>query len=95
MVSKRNFSYEDSWTTPDGFVIESGDFIKIKGKNSYGVGEWGLQFKVRAFCTNMDTGQTWVDCFEMYRGRAGVQRSFPLERIKRIPKKRKRKSNGS
>ena len=86
-----NFEYFESWTTPDGFEIMVGDMIKIKGKNSFGVGEWGLQFRVKTFCTNVDTGKQWVDCFEMYRGRPGVMRSFPLERIKRIPKKRGRR----
>lgn len=87
----RKFTHEDSWQTPDGFTIVSGDFIKIKGKNSFGVGEWGITFKVKTFCTNLETGKQWVDCYEMYRGRAGVMRSFPLERIKRIPKKRTKK----
>jgi hypothetical protein len=87
------FAYESSWTTPEGFEILAGDMIKIKGKNSFGVGEWGLTFKVRAFCRNTETGQEWVDCFEMYRGRAGVMRSFPLDRIKRIPKKRSKRVN--
>ena len=84
------FAYSDTWTNSEGFEIIAGEFIKIKGQNSFGVGEWGLQFKVKYFVTNIETGQEWVDCYEMYRGRAGVMRSFPLERIKRIPKKRKR-----
>jgi hypothetical protein len=87
------FEHKDSWTNPEGFTISSGDFIKIKGKNSFGVGEWGITFKVNTFCTNIETGQEWVDCYEMYRGRAGVMRSFGLDRIKRIPKKRSKRVN--
>ena len=84
------FERMDAWTNADGFEIVAGEFIKIKGQNSFGVGEWGLQFKVKAFVLNVETGKQWVDCYEMYRGRAGVMRSFPLDRIKRIPKKRGR-----
>lgn len=85
------FDHDFTWTNPDGFEILAGDMIKIKGQNSFGVGEWGLQFKVKSFVTNPKTGKQWVDCYEMYRGRAGVMRSFPLERIKRIPKRRKKR----
>lgn len=88
----KRFEYQDSWTNPEGFEILKGDYIKIKGKNSFGVGEWGITFKVNKFCLNVETGQRWVDCYEMYRGRAGGTRSFPLERIKRIPKKRTKKA---
>lgn len=87
------FNQSDSWTNEDGFEIVAGELIKIKGQNSFGVGEWGLRFKVKSFVTNIETGKQWVDCYEMYRGRAGVMRSFPLERIKRIPKKRGRRVN--
>lgn len=89
--ASEKFVYADSWINPEGFTIQAGDLIKIKGKNDFGVGEWGLQFKVRSFCTNIETGRQWVDCYEMYRGRAGVLRSFALERIKRIPTRRRRK----
>lgn len=65
----------------DGFIIEKGELIKIKD-------EWGMQFKLDGLVTNTETGAQWVDCFEMYRGRAGVLRAFRLDRVKRIPKKR-------
>lgn len=86
------YTTTDSWVNPDGFTISAGDMIKIKGKNSFGVGEWGSTFKVKQFCTHKVTGVEWVDCFEMFRGSVGPMRSFPLERIKRIPTKRKRKA---
>jgi hypothetical protein len=85
---QRVYEYE----LPEGVTIVKGDIIKIKGKNSAGVGEWGETFKFDSFVTNTDTGVTWIECFEMYRGRAGVQRAFYPERIKRIPVRRKRVS---
>jgi hypothetical protein len=65
--------------------------FKVKGKNSYGVGEWGLTFKFNYLVTNTETNKIYVECFEMYRGRAGVMRAFTLDRIKPMPKKRRAK----
>jgi len=65
----------------DGFLIERGELIKIKD-------EWGMRFKFDNLVTNTETGSQWVDCFEVYRGRTGCLRSFKIERVKRIPKKR-------
>ena len=87
------FEYSYEATLPDGFTITKGEIFKIKGKNDFGVGEWGLQFKFDKLVTHRESGKQWVDCYEMYRGRAGVMRSFPIERIKRIPKRRKRRVN--
>ena len=91
-VPDLKYTTTDSWVNPDGFTISAGDLIKIKGKNAYGVGEWGSTFKVKQFCTSKASGLMWVDCFEMFRGTPGPLRSFPLERIKRIPVRRKRKA---
>jgi hypothetical protein len=88
----KKFVYEDVVVTDDGFEIVSGDMIKIKGKNSYGVGEWGITFKFHKLVTNTENGKVWIECYEMFRGKAGVMRAFPVERIKRIPKKRTRKN---
>ena len=67
----------------DGFEIAQGDIIKIQG-------EHGIKFKFSAFVTNTETGVQWVDCLELDRGVAGGMRSFYLERVKRVPVKRKR-----
>lgn len=91
VLKELNYTTTDSWVNPDGFTISAGDMIKIKGKNSFGVSEWGITFKVKQFCQSKQSGQQWVDCYEMYRGSVGPMRSFPLERIKRIPTRRKRK----
>jgi len=87
----RKYIREDSVTLEDGNVIERGDLFKIKGKNSFGIGEWGLTFKFDHLVTNTENGKVYVECFEMYRGKAGVMRAFPIDRIKRIPKKRSKR----
>lgn len=87
----QKYERTDSVTLEDGNVIERGDMFKIKGKNSFGIGEWGLVFKFDHLVTNTENGKIYVECFEMFRGKAGVMRAFPVDRIKRIPKKRTRK----
>jgi len=67
------------------FIIEKGDLVKVQG-------EYGSRFKFHSVTTNTETGVSWVDCFESYRGQSGVFRSFYPDRIKRIPKKRPRKA---
>jgi hypothetical protein len=71
--------------TVDGFLIEKGEVIKIKD-------EWGMRFKFDSLVTNTETGDQWIDCFEVYKLRTGCQRSFKLERVKRIPKRRARRA---
>lgn len=73
------------YVTDDGFTIQSGDIIKI-------VGQYGLKFKFDCITTNPEIGSTWVDCFELDRGVVARYRSFPVQDIKRIPKKRPRKA---
>lgn len=82
---------EDSVTLPTGQTMERGDFFKVKGKNSFGVGEWGLVFKFNHLVTNTDSGKMYIECFEMYRGKAGVMRAFTTDRIKPVPKKRRKR----
>lgn len=67
--------------TVDGFVIAKGDMIKIKD-------EWGMRFKFDCLVTNKETGAQWIDCYEVHKMRTGVLRSFKLDRVKRIPKRR-------
>lgn len=87
----RKYIREDSVLLPDGFILERGDLFKVKGKNSFGIGEWGLTFKFDHLVTNTENGKIYVECFEMFRGKAGVMRAFPIDRIKRIPKKRSKR----
>lgn len=70
--------------TVGNFVIAKGDLIKIEG-------EWGQKFKFDSLVTNKETGAQWIDCFEVHKMRTGCLRSFRLERVKRIPKRRGRR----
>ena len=67
----------------DGFPINAGDTIKVKG-------EYGVKFKFVGVTTNTLTGSEWVDCFEIFRGKAQQFRAFKQDRIKRIPQRGKR-----
>lgn len=78
----KKFLKEDS-VIVDGFEISKGDIIKIAG-------EYGTKFKFDSFVTNLETGATWIDCFEVFRSSASAWRSFRPERIKRIPQRGKR-----
>lgn len=67
----------------DGFPINAGDIIKVKG-------EYGTKFKFVGITTNKETGSQWVDCFEIFRGKAQQFRAFKEDRIKRVPQRGKR-----
>lgn len=67
----------------DGFTINAGDIIKVKG-------EYGIKFKFVGVTTNTLTGSTWVDCFEIFRGSPQQFRAFKKDRIKRVPQRGKR-----
>ncbi len=66
----------------DGFVINSGDIVKIKG-------QFGSKFIFQGLVTNRETGVQWIDCIELDKGQPGPFRSFYPEYVKRIPKRRK------
>jgi hypothetical protein len=66
----------------DGFIVESGDIIKIKGQH-------GSKFIFQSLSTNRETGVQWIDCIELDKGEPGAFRSFYPEYAKRIPKRRK------
>jgi len=65
-------------------IIKSGDIFKIQG-------EHGLKFSFHSFVTNTETGIQWVDCFELEKGTPRIWRSFALDRVRKIPTRRKRK----
>lgn len=67
----------------DGFIIEAGEIVKIKG-------EYGGKFKLIGLTKNNLTGAQWVDCYEIIGGVSSVFRSFQLDQIKRIPQRGKR-----
>ncbi len=66
----------------NGFTISRGDIIKIQG-------EHGSKFKFQSFVTNTISGAQWIDCFEVMNGVSSVFRSFKIDRLKRIPQRRK------
>jgi hypothetical protein len=68
----------------DGALVEPGEIIRVSG-------EHGLRFKFYSLTTNTETGASWVDCFEVYKARSGVMRSFYVERVRKIPVRRKRR----
>lgn len=81
-LSETNFVTEPTFEF-NGFLISAGDFIKVKG-------EYGSSFKVRGLTTNIKTGATWVDCFEVIRGVPSAFRAFKLDKIKRVPQRGRR-----
>ena len=79
---------EPTYTTPEGRTTESGEIIKIKGI-------WGTRFRFVEYVQRTDdTAKEWIDCFELEKGQLCGHRSFRPDRIKPLPKKRrKRKKN--
>lgn len=81
-IKETKFSREDS-VVINGFEITKGDLIKVKGVH-------GSEFKFDSLTTNTETGASWVDCFEIFRGKAMQYRAFNTDRIKRVAKRGKR-----
>jgi hypothetical protein len=77
------FVRETSLTLESGRVVERGEIIKISG-------EHGTKFKFLEHVVNIENGAEWIDCFELYQGTPSGWRSFKRDRIKLIPKKRRR-----
>lgn len=71
--------------TVGNFTISKGDIIKISG-------EYGTKFKFDSLVTDTRTGSVWVDCFELERGMVTRFRSFAVDRVKRVPTRRKNDS---
>lgn len=67
------------------FTISKGDIIKIDGIH-------GTKYQFDSLVTNTETGKSWVDCFELEKGKPNSWCSFYLERVKRIPTKRGKKN---
>ena len=79
------YNREPYFTMPDGRVIEKDEIIKIKG-------EHGGKFKFLEHVTRKDTGIDWIDCFELRGGVLCGWRSFRTDRIKPMPKIRRKRS---
>jgi hypothetical protein len=75
---------KETITLPDGSTLDIGEIFRVNG-------EHGLRFKFAGLTTNVETGASWVECFEVHKSRVGVQRSFRVDRVKKIPIRRKRR----
>lgn len=89
ILAETKFEREYEYPFPNfNDTLKPGDLFKVKG-------EYGIKFKFHSVVTNKETGAQWIDCFEVHRGKgglqSGVQRSFKFDRIKRIPRKRYKK----
>lgn len=79
------YSRTPYYTMPEGRVIERGEIIKIDG-------EWGGRFRFHDHVVRTDTGVEWIDCFELVKGIPSAWRSFKVDRIKPIARKRLKKN---
>lgn len=74
---------EPQYVLEGGRVIENGEIIKIYG-------EHGSKFRFLEHVINTENGAEWVDCFQLQNGLNAGWRSFRPDRIKPLPKKRRR-----
>lgn len=79
---------EPTFTTPEGRTIEPGEIIKIKGV-------WGSKFQFKEYVRRTDSGAEWIDCFELEKGQLCGHRSFTTDRIKPLPKSRRKRRKKS
>ena len=73
-----------SYQVSERRTLEPGDEIKITQV-------WGTRFRFVRHVYNPKTETEWIDCIELHKGQPAQQRSFRPERIKVLPKKRKKK----
>ena len=64
--------------------VEAGEIIKISQV-------WGTKFKFIRYVYNPKTDTSWIDCAEMHRNQWGQTRSFRVDRVKLLPKRRNKK----
>lgn len=76
---------EQSITIDGGRVIQKGEVIKIKGINA-------TKFVFKEHVRRTDSGIEWIDCFELDKGVSCGQRSFRTDRIKPLPKAKKKRN---
>lgn len=69
---------------PNGKTVVAGEIIKI-------MGEYGTTFRFDSLTTNVKTGVSWIECRELYKGQIGAFRAFYIERVKKLPVRRKKR----
>ena len=79
---KSRLDLNPSFTVGNREVV-AGEIVKVHG-------EWGLKFKVIGLVTNTSTGVQWVDVYELSKVVPAQTTAFYLERIRPLPRKRKR-----
>jgi len=79
------YAINDSYTMPDGRTIVKDETIKIDG-------EHGGKFKFLQHVIRTDNAIEWIDCFEIRSGVMCAWRSFRPNRIKPLPKTKKKKT---
>lgn len=70
---------------PNGRTIVAGEIIKIAG-------EYGMKFQFTSLTTNVATGKSWIECRELYKGNIHAFRAFSIDRVRKIPVRRKRRA---
>jgi|688.fasta_scaffold491828_2 hypothetical protein len=78
------FSREYEAVLPNGKTIVAGEIIKI-------MGEYGTTFRFDSLTTNVETGVSWIECRELYKGQIAAFRAFYIERVKKLPVRRKKR----
>lgn len=78
------FSREYEATLPNGRTVVAGEIIKI-------IGEYGATFRFDSLTTNVKTGVSWVECRQMHKGQIGAFRAFYIDRVKKMPVRRKKR----
>lgn len=78
------YSRSPYYIMPDGRIIERDEIIKIKG-------EHGGKFKFYEHTVRTDSGIEWIDCFELRGGVLAGWRSFYPDRIKPLPRSRRKR----
>ena len=66
-------------------TLTKGDNIKIDGERAQ-------KFIFMGYVINRDNGAEWVDVIHVQKGSPGPMRSFRPDRVRLLPKKRKKKN---
>ena len=77
-----------TYTTEEGKVVNEGDLIKITGI-------YGTKFRFIGHVVFKETGAEWIDCVMLDRGVTCATRSFRPDRIKVLPKPRKKRTKAA
>lgn len=77
------YNRNPSYILENGKVVEKGEVIKIHGVH-------GTKFLFVEHVVRTDNGKEWIDCIELEKGTRCGTRSFYPDRIKTVPKSRRK-----